>query len=134
MLQLKDSDEKMSRIYTDFVSKSTLTLPDTFIDVKTGDTLTVPSKVQDQIDYHTKNGTLIHLILSAVNAYIKPSRNQETNATILAELAELKKMIQHSRLNIAPISNTEIQHYNGNHEHNETELKDIEAVLDAFGG
>ena len=44
----------MSKIYTDYINKTALTIPGNFIDVKTGESHIVSSKVQDQIEYHAQ--------------------------------------------------------------------------------
>src|SRR4051812_27396739 len=84
----------MTKIYTDYVNKTAITIPDTFIDVKTGESHIVSSKIQDQIEYHAQNNTLIHLLFSALTTYLHPSTINGGTEEILFELSEIKKMMQ----------------------------------------
>ena len=52
----------MSKIYTDYINKTAITVPETYIDVKTGESHTGTSKIEDQIEYHAQNSTLVHLL------------------------------------------------------------------------
>ncbi|MDP4164310.1 MAG: hypothetical protein Q8898_14510 [Bacillota bacterium] len=81
----------MPRTFTDYLNKTAITLPDTFIDVRTGDSHIVSPKIQNQIEYHANNNTLIHLVLSALNSYLHPRSLKGDNEEILLELLEIKK-------------------------------------------
>ncbi|WML50091.1 hypothetical protein RCG23_09725 [Neobacillus sp. PS3-34] len=122
----------MSRTFTDYLNKTAITLPDTFIDVKTGDSHLVSSKIQDQIEYHANNNTLIHLVLSALNNYLHPRSFNGVNEEILFELSEIKNMIQTGTFikNNSPF----LPRSNPQKGSAELDLKDLEEVLDAFGG
>ncbi|QED46211.1 hypothetical protein [Cytobacillus dafuensis] len=123
----------MSRIYTDYINNIALTLPDRFIDVKTGDSLLVSSKIQEQIEYHANNNTLIHLLLSALNSYFHPKGANGGTEEILFQLAEIKKMMQHG---YPPINNFQglapLNNKQGST--NILDMKDLEDVLEVFGG
>jgi hypothetical protein len=124
----------MSKIYTDYFNKTAITLPDKFIDVKTGESHTVSPKVQEQIEYHTKNSTLIHLVLSALNQYLNPRMVPGGTEEILVELSEIKKMLQEGIVKnesqglIYPINQPE-QSIDL-----DMDIKNLQKVLDAFGG
>lgn len=123
----------MSRIFTDYYNKTAITLPDEFIDVKTGDSHMVSSKIRDQIEYHAKNNTLIHLVLSALNSYLHPRLHNGNLDEVLFELSEIKKMMQYGT------SQTKYSPYvkqlgDLQKESKDLNLEDIEEVLDAFGG
>ena len=121
---------EMFRTYTDYVNKTALTIPDKYIDVKTGETLQISTKVQEQIEYHSKNNTLIHLVLSSLQCYLHPKTiNEGSNQTLLNELNEIKNMLQ---MGYTPVSN---KHIAENHlKSRPIDLKEVEDVLDAFGG
>lgn len=123
----------MSGTYTDYLNKTILTLPEKFIDVKTGESHYVSLKIQEQVEYHTNNNTLIHLVLSALNSYLHPKLNNGGTEEILFELLELKNMMQKG---YAPKNTFQVSSPT-NHQHKapiDLELKDLEDVLDAFGG
>lgn len=123
----------MSRIYTDYLNKIAITLPETFIDVKTGDSYNVSTKIHDQIEYHANNNTLIHLVLSALNSYLHPRSQNGGNEEILFELLEIKKMMQQGNF-IKNSSSFLIQGNAPKKASVDLDLKDVEEVLDAFGG
>ncbi|PAE26369.1 hypothetical protein CHI10_03430 [Bacillus sp. 7894-2] len=118
------------RTYTDYANKTALTLPDHFIDVKTGNSIKVSQKIQEQVDYHSNNNTLIHLVLSALNSYLHP---KNTNSDIiLAEINEIKKMMQSGYVPVQKLAVKEkILHASIP---DEVDLKEVEDVLEAFGG
>jgi hypothetical protein len=123
----------MTEIYTDYINRTVLTLPDKFIDVKTGETYNVSPKMKEQIEYHTNNNTLIHLLLSALNSYLHPKVLNGGTQEILHELFEIKNMMQKGYIQK---NNLQVS-FPSNHRHPEPidlEMKDIEDVLDAFGG
>lgn len=123
----------MAEIYTDYVNRTVLTLPDTFIDVKTGETMQVSQKILEQVEYHTDNNTLIHLLLSALNSYLHPKRTYGGSEEIMLQLSEIKNILQKGYI---PKNNIQIP-YPSNKRPNaplELEMRDIEDVLDAFGG
>ncbi|MEH7118001.1 hypothetical protein V7128_11350 [Neobacillus vireti] len=122
----------MSRLYTDYINKTALTVPDEFIDVKTGESHLVSSKVHEQIEYHAANQTLIHLVLSALNSYFHSNRVNGGTKEILNELSEIKQMLRNG--------------YSGNNflmsafatqpplNELDLDMKDIEDILEEFGG
>lgn len=124
----------MSRIYTDYINKTAITIPDKFIDVKTGESHTVSAKMQEQIDYHANNSTLMHLVFSALHSYLHPKQMYDRGTKeILFELTEIKKMMQQGF----------IPKHHPNHLYSsqpqhvapvDLDIKEIEDVLDAFGG
>ncbi|CAM4259742.1 hypothetical protein [Lederbergia lenta] len=123
----------MSKIYTDYINKTALTIPQQFIDVKTGEHQLVSTRIQEQIEYHANNSTLIHLVLSALNSYLHPKSMNGRAEEILLELSELKKMMQQTQtsdkkfnLDANPIVTQE-----GNIG---LDLKEVEEILEGFGG
>lgn len=123
----------MAEIFTDYINKTILTLPDKFIDVKTGESHIVSQKMQEQIEYHTNNNTLIHLLLSALTNYLHPKLMHGGNEEILFELSEIKKMMQqgYAQKNNFQVSNPTLQRH---HAPIDLEMSDIKDVLEAFGG
>ena len=124
----------MSKIYTDYDNKIAITVPETFIDVQTGESHTVSTKIQDQIEYHAQNNTLIHLLFSALTAYLHPRTINGGTKEILFELSEMKKLlqqgtyIQNHSYPLKSIKQKSIESSKG------LDLKELEDVLDAFGG
>jgi hypothetical protein len=123
---------EMYRLYTDYINKTALTVPDEFIDVKTGESHVVSSKVRDQIEYHSDNQTLIHLVLSALNSYLHPKRINGGTKEILMELSEIKQMLQMGYT----IKNPLIRTFPNHHQLDELKLdtKDVDDILEDFGG
>ena len=120
----------MIRTYTDYVNKTALTIPDQFIDVKTGASVKVSKKLQEQVDYHSNNNTLIHLVLSALNSYLHP-KNMNSDI-ILSEIHEIKKMMQSGyAAGQTPAYKETVFHGS---KQDEVDLKEVEDVLEAFGG
>lgn len=124
----------MSKIYTDYTNKTAITIPDNFIEVKTGDTLKVSDPVQKHIEYHTANNTLSHLLFSALNHYLhsEPKQNEETSE-ILQELTDIKRMIRNGYFFLKE------KEYDDTSTHrlkaaDELNMKEIEDLLEAFGG
>ncbi|HZG59775.1 MAG TPA: hypothetical protein VEY68_04725 [Anoxybacillus sp.] len=122
----------MSKIYTDYMNRIALTIPDRFIDVKTGESYSVSPKIQEQIEYHTKNNTLIHLIFSALNSYLNTRTAQRVPDEILSELAEIKKMLeqgyipaQHSSISLPSKEKSAPK---------DLDIREVEDILEAFGG
>lgn len=123
----------MARTYTDYINKIALTVPDQFIDVKTGTVHSVSQKIQDQIEYHSNNDTLMHLVFSALNGYLHPKVVHGGTEEILIELMEIKKMLQHG---YSPQNHSKLAPplYNRSTGSIELDLKEVEDVLEAFGG
>jgi hypothetical protein len=124
----------MADIYTDYVNRTVLTLPDTFIDVKTGETLLVSPKMLEQVEYHTNNNTLIHLLLSALNDYLHPKRIKGGGSDeVLQQLSEIKSILQKGYI---PRNHFQVPYPSNQRQLApvDLELKDIDDVLDAFGG
>lgn len=118
----------MSKTYTNYFDRIAITIPDRFIDVKTGESYLVSLKIQEQIEYHEKNNTLMHLVFSALNSYLNSKGANGVSAEILNELSEIKKMIETGYI---PIKKS--------HKENDLGIKDVdirevEDVLEAFGG
>jgi hypothetical protein len=122
---------EMSKMYTDYINRTALTVPDQFIDVKSGETILVSSEIFEQIQYHSENQTLIHLVLSALHQYFQPNSTNKNSKEILLELAEIKKMLQgypsisaRTRLPVQSVPQ-EIDDLN---------MKEVEDILEVFGG
>lgn len=126
----------MSRTYTDYHNKTAITLPETFIDVKTGDSYSVTPKIQEQIEYHAKNSTLIHLVLSALNQYLHPRALHGGTEEILFELSEIKRIMQKGNTfgNTFQNHNQVINRPNKLNASIEVDMKELEEIIDAFGG
>ncbi|PAV30534.1 hypothetical protein CIL05_05385 [Virgibacillus profundi] len=124
----------MSRIYTDYLNETVLTIPDKFIDVKTGESQLISQGVQEQLEYHAENNTLIHLLLSALDEYLHPQTVQSAGSKeIMIELLEIKKMMQRGNL-IKNEPRIDFLVNNKTPNSSELDLKDIEELLEAFGG
>lgn len=121
----------MSKIYTDYINRAALTVPDQFIDVKTGETHVVPSLIFEQLEYHAENQTLIHLILSALNHYLHPNRMNKDSEEILLELAEIKQLLHGYRPNSSHVS---LPFKQSQPEVKDLDMKEVEDILDVFGG
>lgn len=121
----------MSKLYTDYINQTALTVPSHFIDVKSGDTLEVSTEIFKQIEYHAENHTLIHLVLSALTEYFHPIKKMEPNDNILMELVEIKKILQGHQINKAyvsiPMKKTHLKSTN-------LDIKDVDDILEDFGG
>lgn len=82
----------MSRMYTDYFNDTVITIPDKFIDVKTGENQVVSQIIQEQIEFHAENNTLLHLVFSALENYLQPEADQPAGLKeIKMELLEIKK-------------------------------------------
>lgn len=123
----------MSKTYTDYINKTALTINESFIDVKTGSTIQISSKVKEQIEYHSKNQTLSHFILSALHSYMHPRISAGNNDLILQEIAELRNLIldgSYALNNAAkPVPSASLQKKKAL-----LDLNEVKDVLDAFGG
>lgn len=106
-------------------------VPDQFIDVKTGETHVVSSKIFEQIEYHAENQTLIHLVLSALNQYLHPNRINQDNEEILLKLDEIKQLLYGYRPDPSHVG---LQHKPSQKEVKDVDMKDIEDILDVYGG
>lgn len=124
----------MSRTYTDYINKAAITIPDKFIDVKTGDSHNVSSKIQEQIEYHTNNDTLMHLIFSALNYYFHPKAiSNKGSDQLLLEILEIKNMLQQGNplgFNSYSASLPRKVHVKSS----EVNLEEVKDILEAFGG
>ncbi|WP_442599216.1 hypothetical protein [Neobacillus sp. D3-1R] len=126
----------MSETYTDYINKTAITLPDTYIDVKTGETFPVSPVIQEQIEYHAYNNTLIHLVLSALDQYLHPRKVKGKGGSeeILFELLEIKKMLVNVST-IKDLSSLDLRSRNQQIRHSmELKMEDLNEVLEAFGG
>jgi hypothetical protein len=123
---------EMFRTYTDYVNKTAITIPDKFIDVKTGESIHVTARIQEQIEYHSNNQTLVHLILSALNSYLQPRSNGENsqNALILDEINEIKRLLQKGYIPLGTASSESPVKRSAE----SLDLNEVEDVLEAFGG
>ena len=122
----------MSKMYTDYINKIALSVPNEFIDVKTGTSRPVSMKVQEQIEYHTNNGTLSHLLFSALHQYLKPRAGSGMNEEVLCELLEIKRMIERGYVPVSPAPRSSpVNHHPAP---KAVDLREVEDILDAFGG
>ena len=121
----------MSKMYTDYINRTALTVPDIFIDVKSGETISVSTEIFEQIEYHSENQTLIHLVLSALHQYLQPNQTNKSSEGILLELAEIKQMLQ----GYPTISTrTRLPVQAAPKEVDDIDMKEVEDILEVFGG
>ena len=121
----------MSKMYTDYINRTALTVPDLFIDVKSGETISVSTEIFEQIEYHSENQTLIHLVLSALHQYLQPNQNNKSSEEILLQLAEIKQMLQ----GYPSISaRTRLPVKSAPQEIDDLDMKEVEDILEVFGG
>jgi hypothetical protein len=124
----------MSNTYTDYVNKIAITVPERYIDVKTGESYSVSPKIVDQIEYHAENSSLGHLVLSALHHYLtpKPVLNGGS-AEILQQLADIRSMLENGSFLIQP----PVKARTMNEQTDAAKLlnmKEVEDILEAFGG
>ena len=121
----------MSKMYTDYINRTALTVPDQFIDVKSGETISVSTEIFEQIEYHSENQTLIHLVLSALHQYFQPNQMNKSSEEILLQLAEMKQMLQgYPSLS----ARTRLPVQSAPQEIEDLDMKEVEDILDVFGG
>lgn len=123
---------EMFRTYTDYVNKTAITIPDNFIDVRTGESIEVLPNIREQIEFHSNNSTLIHLVLTALNSYLQPRSTTNGNSLLLEEIREIKRMMEMGyiprRSSQMGIGRTPIN------DKSNLDLNEVEDVLEAFGG
>lgn len=125
----------VSKTYTDYENKIALSVPDHFIDVKTGNTHPVPAKVQEQIEFHAQNSTLNHLIFSALHDYFMVKGNtqpQNISTTVLQELADIKKLLQSG--NFETVNRNASVPNRKRKRPASLSLEEVQDLLDSFGG
>lgn len=121
----------MSKLYTDYLNQTALTVPSHFTDVKSGETLEVSTEIIQQIEYHTENQTLIHLVLSALAEYFHPNKRRGKNEDILRELVEIKQMLQGHQINKAYVN---ISKKKALPTTADLDIKEVDDILEVFGG
>lgn len=122
----------MSRIYRDYFNHTVLTIPDKFIDVKKGDSHTVAPEIIEEIEYHSKNNTLQHLIFSALHSYLNEKQITQGNTNeLLLELLEIKRMLNLGSRNSHSINRSPQEKIPVSEN---VDLQEIEDLLEAFGG
>lgn len=122
----------MSETYTDYVNRIAITIPDKYIDIKTGESHKVAPKIQEQIEYHTNNSTLSHLVFTALTHYFATKTSTGSNAEVLNELAEIKKMISQGYIPLSPSKKP--RNPISKKKQKEVDIHEVDEVLDAFGG
>jgi hypothetical protein len=122
----------MSKTYTDYINHIALTIPERFIDVKTGETYAVLPKIQEQIEYHAENNTLVDLVFSALNSYIITRNTQQVADDIFFELAEIKKLLEQGYMSnqCSSISQSSKEEPAPK----SLDIREVEDILEAFGG
>ena len=125
----------MSKTYTDYINKTALTIPEKFIDVRTGNSHEVSPKIQEQIDYHSKNNTLMHLVFSALNNYLHPKMIKGNRGTdeLLVEILAIKSLVEQGYV---PQTNVQITSPMNDLKtvSQDLDMKEVEDVLEFFGG
>lgn len=124
----------MSNIYTDYLNKTAITVPERYIDVKSGESYAVSPKISKEIEYHAENSTLVHLVLSALHHYLTPRPLLNGgSAEILRELADIKSLLEHGGFQINPSARPKLT--NADTDTNKLlNMKEVEDILEAFGG
>ncbi|WLR56868.1 hypothetical protein LC048_08370 [Mesobacillus subterraneus] len=124
----------MSNTYTDYANKIAITVPERYIDVKTGESYAVSPKIADQIEYHAENSSLSHLVLSALHHYLNPKPVLSGgSAEILQQLADIRSMLEDGIYHIqSPIKARVIKEQTDAAKL--LNMKEVEDILDAFGG
>lgn len=123
----------MGETYTDYVNKVAVTIPEKYIDIKTGDSHAVSKLIQEQIEYHAHNHTLVHLVFSALDQYFRPAaKSGGTNAEIIQELQAIKLMLQQGYVpgSTRPPHPTS----QGRQDTSPLNMRDLNDILEAFGG
>ncbi|MBS8264402.1 hypothetical protein DYI25_08140 [Mesobacillus boroniphilus] len=124
----------MSNTYTDYVNKIAITVPERYIDVKTGESYSVSPKIVDQIEYHADNSSLSHLVLSALHHYLNPKPVLSGgSAEILQQLADIRAMLENGTFHIQPL----VKEKTIKEQTDAAKLlnmKEVEDILEAFGG
>ena len=88
-------------------------------------------KYLNKFEYHSENQTLIHLVLSALHQYLQPNQTNKSSEEILLELAEIKQMLQ----GYPSISaRTRLPVKSAPQEIDDLDMKEVEDILDVFGG
>jgi hypothetical protein len=123
---------EMSKMYTDHMNQIAIAVPEQFIDVRTGESVMVSSKIQEQIDYHAYNGTLIHLVLSALNNYFHSKQTSGGSEEVLMELSEIKRMLQQGHFTRDP--HAEVPLNSSGQGPMDIDINEVEDILDVFGG
>jgi hypothetical protein len=121
----------MGETYTDYVNRVAITMPEKYIDIKTGDSHTVSKLIQEQIEYHAHNHTLVHLLFSALDHYFKPAPKSGTNADIMQELEAIKAMLQQGYI---PASGVPAATAKSQQAPKPLNMRDLNDILEAFGG
>jgi len=122
----------MTKNYIDYTNKVMVSIPDQFINIHTGNTDRVSKAIENQIDYHTKNNTLSHLIFTALSYYVQNNHKPLTNNSpdqILTELHEIKRMLREGQFDTS-----QIQKKHQSSQGDVLDMKELEDVLEAFGG
>ena len=124
----------MSNTYTDYVNKIAITVPERYIDVKTGESYTVSPKVAEQIEYHANNSSLSHLVLSALHQYLAPQQVLNGGTfEILQQLSDIREILESGVYPIRPSV-----HQRTAKEQTDAakllDMKEVEDILEAFGG
>ncbi|MBM7553116.1 hypothetical protein [Thalassobacillus pellis] len=123
----------MEETYTDYVNKVAITLPEEYIDIKTGDARVVSEKIQEQLAYHAENNTLIHLLLSALEHYFKPGSTSGVNQAVLQELSAIKWMLQNGNVTVGHSGRQSFQ-VGERKQVKGVDLEEVAEVIEAYGG
>ncbi|GGH71433.1 hypothetical protein GCM10010978_07360 [Compostibacillus humi] len=122
----------MQEVYSDYFIDVTIKIPEEFIDVRTGETHPISPEIRDQIAYHAKNNTLIHLLFSALDEYFAPESSHHSDTDgILKELADIKRLLTSRNFSAEPVSG------NGTAKSSQTgqiPMEDVEEIIEAYGG
>ncbi len=123
----------MTETYKDYVHRIAITLPEEYIDIKTGESHSISQEIKEQLAYHAENNTLVHLIFSALDAYLTSHKSHSPHA-ILQELAEIKKMIAHKEFPVPVLPAHEKTLSHSPSKSTSLNMQEVEDVLEAFSG
>ncbi|WP_281659060.1 hypothetical protein [Halobacillus sp. Cin3] len=123
----------MSHTYRDYFNETVVTIPEKYIDVRTGHAQTVEADVIKELAYHAENNTLQHFLLSALHQYLSAPAAGGTPGgdPVLDELRTIKEMLTRGAFSSGPSSRKSVPPLAASAF---IDQKEIEDMLEAFGG
>lgn len=123
----------MPHTYRDYFNETVVTIPEKYIDVRTGHAQAVDADVMKELAYHAENNTLQHFLLSALHQYLSAPAAGRTSGgdPVLEELRTIKEMLTKGAFPSGASSITSVPPLAGSAF---IDQKEIEDMLEAFGG
>ncbi|MCA1022045.1 hypothetical protein [Halobacillus litoralis] len=123
----------MSHTYRDYFNETVVTIPDKYIDVRTGHSEAVEAKVRKELAYHAENNTLQHFLLSALHQYLSaPGEGRPSGEDpVLRELRTIKEMLTRGTRPSGAPSSPSVPKLPSS---GLIDQKELEDMLEAFGG